>query len=126
MRAGFVIVAEIIFEQPAQMIVIEDDYMIQTLATNAANYPFHVAIFPRTPLLIAYLLDDHSLDSRSERFAVDSVAISNHKPRSVVLRKSFDHLLCGPNRRGMPGDIKVDDAATIVSQDDEYIQDLQT
>jgi len=35
-RAGFVIVAEIIFEQSAQMIVIENDHMIQAFATDAS------------------------------------------------------------------------------------------
>ena len=35
-RAGFVIIAEIIFEQSTHMIVIEDDHMIDTLATNAS------------------------------------------------------------------------------------------
>ena len=42
-RAGFVIVAEIIFERSAQMIVVEDDHMIQALATDASNHPLHVA-----------------------------------------------------------------------------------
>ena len=32
-RPGFVIVAEIVFERSAQMIVVDDDDVIQTLAT---------------------------------------------------------------------------------------------
>ena len=47
-RAGLVIVAEIIFEQSAQMVVIEDDHMIQALATNASDHPLDIAILPRT------------------------------------------------------------------------------
>ena len=48
MRAGFVIVAEVIFEYSAQVIIIDDDHMIQAVATNAANHPLHVAILPGT------------------------------------------------------------------------------
>ena len=57
---------------------------------------------------------------------MDSVAVSNHKSPSAAFRKRFDDLLCGPNRRGMLRDIEVDDAATIVRQDDEDIEDSQT
>ena len=69
-----------------------------------------------------YLLDAHSFDSRCEGIAVDSVTVPNHKPGSAVFRKCFDDLLCGPSRRGMLRDIKVDDAASIVRQDNEDIQ----
>src|SRR5262245_42994803 len=55
-RAGFVIITEIIVEQSTQMVVIEDDHMIQTLATNASNHPLHVAILPRTPWRYADLV----------------------------------------------------------------------
>ena len=47
-RAGLVIVAEIIFEQSAQMVVIEDDHMIQAFATNASDHPLDIGILPRT------------------------------------------------------------------------------
>src|SRR5215831_12716928 len=101
MCSGPVVIAEIIYEQSTQMVVIEDDHMIQTLATNASDHPLHVAILPRTPWRYADLLDAHSYDSRCEAFAVDSVAVLNHKSRSAVFRKPFDDLLCCPTRRGM-------------------------
>ena len=49
MRAGFVIVAEIVFEQSAQMFVIKDDHMIQALATNASDQWVDIVILPTTP-----------------------------------------------------------------------------
>src|SRR5215831_19095238 len=110
MCSGPVVIAEIIYEQSTQMVVIEDDHMIQTLATNASDHPLHVAILPRTPWRYADLLDAHGFDSRPERFAVDSVPISNHKTRSAVFGKCFDDLLCSPNRCRMLGDMEMDDA----------------
>ena len=86
-RAGLVIVAEIVFEQSAQMIVIKDDHMIQALATNASDHPLDIAILPRTPWCNVNFFDAHSFDSRCEGIAVDSVAVPNHKPGSAVFRK---------------------------------------
>src|SRR5215831_15636062 len=68
--AGLVIVAEIIFEQSAQMVVIEDDHMIQALATNASDHPLDIAILPRTPWCNENFFDTHSFDSRGEGIAV--------------------------------------------------------
>src|SRR5215468_4404956 len=107
------------------MVVIEDDHMIQALATNASDHPLDVAVLPRTPRCDENFVSAHSFNSRPEGFTVDSVAVSNHKPGSAVFRKCFDNLLCRPNRRGMLRDIEVDDASTIVRQDNEDIEDSQ-
>src|SRR5215468_4551178 len=107
------------------MVVIEDDHMIQALATNASDHALDIGILPRTPWCNVNLFDAHSFDSQCEGIAVDSVAVPNHKPGSAVFRKCFDDLLCGPNRCRMLRDIEVDDAASIVRQDNEDIEDLQ-
>src|SRR5262245_13153891 len=125
MRAGFVIVAEVIFEQTAQVVVTDDDHMIQALATNASNHPLHIAVLPRTSRCDTNLLDAHSFNPRPEAFTVDSVAVADHEPRSTVFWKRFDDLLCSPNRRRILRHIEVDHAATIVRQDDEDIQNSQ-
>ena len=121
-RARFVIIAEITFEQSTQMVVIEDDHMVQTFTTNASDQSLHVAVLPRTPWCNANLLDAHSVDSRSEESAIDSITVSNHKPRSAVFRKCLDDLLCSPGRRRVLCHIEVKDAATIVRQNDKDIQ----
>src|SRR4030095_3419538 len=56
-RERFVIIAEITFEKSTQMVVIEDDHMVQTFATNASDQSLHVAILPRTSWCNANLLD---------------------------------------------------------------------
>ena len=86
------IIAEIIFEQSAQMVVIEDDHMIQ-VATNASDHPLDVAVLPWALRCDENFLNPHSFNSRPEGFTVDSVAVSNHKPGSAVFRKCFDDLL---------------------------------
>src|SRR5205085_1037204 len=92
---------------------------------KSADQPLHVTVLPRTSRCNQNLLNVHSFNSRPERFAVYSVAISNEIPRSSVFRKCFDDLLCCPNRRWMLGDVEVEDTATIVRQDNEDIQHSQ-
>src|SRR5215472_15468711 len=72
-RAGLVIVAEIVFEQSPQMVVIENDHMIQALATNASDHPLDIAILPRAPWCNLNFFDARSFDSRCEGIDADSV-----------------------------------------------------
>src|SRR5262245_45696585 len=108
------------------MFIVDDDHMIEALSSDASDHALHIAVLPRTLGCDTNLLNTHSLDPRPERFAVDSVAVSNHKPRSSVFRKCFDDLLCSPNGRWMRRDIEVENSATIVCQDDEDIQYSQS
>src|SRR5438552_18131076 len=95
------IVAEVICKQSTQVVIGDDDHVIHALAANALDQPLHVTVLPRTSRCDQNLLNVHSFDSCPERFAVYSVAISNEILRSSVFRKSFDDLLCCPNRRWM-------------------------
>jgi len=103
------------------VIIVDDDHMIQAVATNASNHPLHVAILPGTSGCNANLLDAHSFNPCPEGFSEDSVAVPNHISRRAVFRKRFDELLCCPNSHRMLSDIEVEDTATIVRQDDEDI-----
>ena len=119
------IVAEVCFENASQMFVIDDDHVIQALAPDAADHAFHVAILPGTSGCSPNLLDAHSLNSCPEMLAVDSIAISNHIPRSGVLWKCLNDLLRGPNCRGMFSDIEMHHAAPLMREDNEDIQHVQ-
>src|SRR5215831_2945776 len=65
-RAGLVIVAEIVFEQSAQVFVIKDDHMIQALSANTADEAFRERILPRTLCRCEHFLNAHSRNSSSK------------------------------------------------------------
>src|SRR3989442_279074 len=98
MRPGFMIVAEVAFQDPPEMPFIDDDNVVQALASNTADHAFHVTVLPRTPRRNSNLLHTHSFNSCRERMTVDSISIPNQISRCTVLRKSFNDLLCGPDR----------------------------
>ena len=93
---------------------LNNPHVIQALATDATDQPLDIAILPRTSRCNQNLLDVDAFNSCPERFAVDSVAISNQIPRNSVFWKCFNVLLRCPNSHWMLGDIEVEDAATIV------------
>ena len=119
------IIAEVTFKNAAQMLVVDDDHVIQAFAPDTADHPLHVAILSGTPGCNPHVLDSHSLNSCREMLAVDSIAIANHIAWSAVFRERFNDLLCGPEGRGMVCDIEMEDAATVVRQDDQDIQHTQ-
>ena len=46
MRPVLVIIAEVVFHEPFQMVFVEYDHMIEQFATTAANEPFRNAVLP--------------------------------------------------------------------------------
>jgi hypothetical protein len=61
-----------------------------------------------------------------EGLAEDPVAVSQQVVRCGVPRKSFAELLGGPLSGGMSRYVEMDDTATLVAQDHEHVENLET
>ena len=59
-------------------------------------------------------------------FTIDSVAISNQISRSPVFRKCLNDLLCGPEGSRMGRHIEVDHLPSVVQQDHEAVQNVES
>jgi hypothetical protein len=79
------------------MPAIDDDNVVQALASNAADHTFDVAILPRTPRRSPNFLNAHSFNSCREGITIDSISIPNQISRRTVLRKRLNDLLCSPD-----------------------------
>ena len=79
-------------------------------------------LLPRRSWCANDFFDAHVRDSLLEEVAVDSVAITNQKPRCFLIWKGFDDLLCGPIRRRVRRDIEMHDMSSIVAQYDKREQ----
>ena len=93
--------------------------MIQAFAADTPAQPFDVGVLPRTPRGDHHLFDPHVLYPLPKRGAVDAVPIAQEIPRGLVPREGINDLLCGPLRSGMLSDVEVDDATSMVGQDDQ-------
>src|SRR5215467_13347137 len=94
--------------------------MVQAFSANTSDNTFRVAVLPRTPG--RNLLDTESSHSCCEIMTIDPVTISYQVARHGVVGKCFDDLLCRPSSGRVFRNIKMQDAATVMGEDDENIQ----
>jgi hypothetical protein len=90
-----------------------------------ADDAFHIRALPRRPRSAENFIDVHDLNLLTELLPVDTIAIPNQIFRRGVERKGFEHLLCGPCRCGMSRDVKVDNASSVMGEDDKDEQDFK-
>ena len=101
------------------MALVQDDYIVQAFAANTPDEPLDVGILPRTPGGDHHLLDPHIPHPLPKGGAIGAVPIAQQISRCLVPWEGVHHLLGGPLGGGMLGDIEVDDAPSMVSQDDQ-------
>ena len=70
-------------------------------------------------------VDVHDFELLLEFVSVDPITISQEIPRRTVKREGFQDLPCSPLRSRIGGHIDVEDAASVVSEHDENIQDVE-
>src|SRR5262249_35111762 len=70
-------------------------------------------------------VDIHDFDLLAELLPVDPITISQQIFRCGVERKGFQHLLRGPFSRGMSRDVEVDNASSIVGENDKHEQNFK-
>ncbi len=104
---------------------VQDDDVIEAVATNRSDQPFDVRILPGRSCRGDDFFDAHVPDAIVKYAAIGSVAITDHEPWSVVVRERLDDLLRRPLRRGMCGGVEADDHAPIVAKDDEREEDAE-
>ena len=108
-----------------QRVFIEDDHMVQTLAAYRSDDTFHVCALPRRSRSAEHFVDVHDLELLAELLPVDPISVSEQIFRRGVERKSFAHLLCGPFGCGMGCDVEVDNAASVVRENNKDEEDFK-
>ena len=101
------------------MSLMQDNHVIQAFAADSPDEPLDIRILPRTPWGDHHFFDPHVPHPLPKRGAVDTVAIPQEIPRGLVPREGINDLLGGPLRGGMFGDVEVDDAPSMMGQDDQ-------
>src|SRR6266481_5544388 len=99
MRSHAVVIVRIVFQNPTQMFLVQDNDVVQTLAPDRSDQPFGKAILPRRGRCNWLVSDAHGTQSARDDSAVDSISISDHIARSAIPRKSLGDLTCNPLRR---------------------------
>ena len=94
------------------MLLAEDNHVIETISTYGSDKPLSVGI-----LLGRLRCCEHLVDA--------DAAHAGHVLGRSIFRKCLDDLLGGPSCAGMLGDVEMKNAATVVCEDEEYIQNVE-
>jgi len=123
MRAAAMVVTHVRCQDATQVHGVENDHVIQTLATNGPDQSLDERVLPGTCGAGHDLSDRHSGEASTECVAVDAVSIPQQPAGRRVLRKGVDDLLRGPFSGRMLGHIEVNHASAFVRQHEEHKQD---
>jgi hypothetical protein len=93
MRPGAMVIVEVRCEDAAQMALVEDDQVVQTLAAYRTDDPLDISILPGSARRSYDLDDAHRFDPSAEVCATRGVAIAQQIARSGVPRERFGYLL---------------------------------
>ena len=110
-------------KHPPEMSLIEDDDMVQTLATHGPDDAFDVGILPRRAWRGADGCQAESFGGASERRVEGRVTVVEEESRGGVVWEGLAKLLAGPRGCGMLRHVDMQDAAPIVGEDHEDEQD---
>jgi hypothetical protein len=88
-----VVIGEIRGEHASKMSVVEDDDLIEHLATDTPDEPLAVGILPGTARGDLHFFDAHVLDALLEHYTVDRVPIPEEIARRSIPGKRIDDLL---------------------------------
>lgn len=119
MRPASMVIGEIRAKDPAEMRLVDDDHVIQTLATHGPNEAFDVGVLPRAPGTRHDLGDVQAGDPPTHSVVVDAIPVSQQPPWGRVLGKGLDQLLGGPRGCRPLGAVDMHDATTVVREHDE-------
>jgi hypothetical protein len=117
------VIGEVAGQDAMEVSLVDDEHVIQTLAADRADAPRGERVLPWTLRRRANLLDPHAVQAMEELLTVDPVTIPEEICRRGLLRERFDKLLSRPGGGGMLGDVEVDDAPAVVSEQDEDEED---
>jgi len=106
--------------------LIQDDDVVEAFSADRADQPFDVRPLPGRSESGENLADVQAFDQRPECYAIDAVAVPEQEPRRLVPREGLHDLGCGPLGGGMLGDIEMNDAPAIMSQNKKNVQDPES
>ena len=126
MGAIFMVVANIFRKQSAQVPFVDGNDVVQQVTTATLNPSFRDTVLPRA---FERGPDWPDLQGSNRRWNFDSIfaiPVENEKPRSRFERKSFSQLLDDPEARWVPCDVEVQDMPTIMTDDEQAIQQAES
>src|SRR5262245_57447779 len=113
------VVREVPGQDVAQVPFTEHQHMVQTLPPDGADEALDERVLPRTPRSRQHFRNPQALQAVAERLAVDGIAIAEYIRRRGLVRERLHDLLRRPRRRRVLGDVELQDASTMMGEDEQ-------
>src|SRR5258708_8466498 len=126
MRSDAIIIAGVGFQDPTQMHLAQDNYVVHTFTPDRSDQPFGKAVLPGRGWCGGLVPDAHGAQSARDDAAIDPVAIADEVARSIFPRKRLRYLTCNPFCRRMCCDVDPDEVSAVEPDDDEGIEQVET
>src|SRR5260221_3292028 len=97
MRSNAVVIGRIVFQNPAQMFLAQDNDVVQTLPPDRSDQPFGKAILPGRGRCGRLVPDAHGTLSASDDGTIDPITVPDHVARSLVPGECFRYLTRNPS-----------------------------
>jgi len=99
--------------------------VIEALATNGSNHSLDMGSLPRRARCRQDFADTHISHLFSEFSAENSIAVAQQVARRLGEGKGLPQLLSGPLRSRMGGNVEVQNATTVMGQNQENVKNLE-
>src|SRR6516225_1639861 len=102
------------------------NHMIEALPPNGTNHSLDVGSLPRGARRGQHFMGTHVSHLSSELIAEDSIAVAEEIAREMLEGKCLPQLLSRPLGGGVGGHIEVENALTVMGQNQKHVKDLKT
>ena len=121
-RSRTVVVTRVRAQHMTQMTLAEHDHMIQALASNRTDHSFGIAVLPWRSSRCRSVANAHRADAPRKDLAVDPVPVTDEVLRRALPATCLGDLSGDPFSTRVPSDTEPQDAPSIVSQDEQPVQ----
>jgi hypothetical protein len=111
-------VLEVGTKNSAEWCLVKDDQVVETVAANRADDSFDVGPLPGWSRRSEYFPNAQSFNLLLKHMSVNGITIPKEIFGNGFEREGFQQLLRCPSRRGMSRDVEVEDATTVIRQND--------
>ena len=126
MTPGFMVIGKIGRQESREVVFAEYDDVIEAFATQGPNHALAKGILPRAPRRGSDLFDAEDAEFLSEIVAVGRISVSQEiLGTDLFLREGLLDLLPSPTGSRLARNRKVDDAASMMCEDDEHEEPLE-
>ena len=126
MRSVFVVVGNVLIEQPFQVKLVEGNDVVQHVGATAFDPALGHAVLPGTLERRTDAGDIHRSCGKRDLKPVFCIPVKNEIFRCRLIWECFAQLLNDPSARRMPCHVEVQDLATVVAQDEKTIEQIES